>query len=211
MNKRAIDIKAAIPDEGYMEDRGSLKHAMVSLNAPWFTANQKKINRTGMFERHAQYHQAWQIEALMNMYTNYIKAEKVQESQIRSRVDIEGLLKGMLEKYGCQWFWDPSYKDPLLDNKCDLLLSTRDQVIRLLWDLAFTACEKENDSQGLRTLCRISIAFFRNKSKAATSLYARYTCYHLLVYLTSSKRTQERLNHLVTVNPSGTRGGGMAR
>ena len=92
MNKRAIDIKAAIPDEEYMEDRGSLKHAMVSLNAPWFTANQKKINRTGMFERHAQYHQAWQIEALMNMYTNYIKAEKVQESQIRSRVDIEGCI-----------------------------------------------------------------------------------------------------------------------
>ena len=85
MNKRAIDIKAAMPDEEYMEDRGSLKHAMASLNASWFTANQKKMNRSGMFERHAQFHQAWQIEALLNMYLNYIKSEGVQESQIRSR------------------------------------------------------------------------------------------------------------------------------
>ena len=211
MNKRAIDIKAAMPDEEYMEDRGSLKHAMASLNASWFTANQKKMNRSGMFERHAQFHQAWQIEALLNMYLNYIKSEGVQESLIRSKVDIEGLMKGMLAKYGCQWFWDPNFQDPLMDIKCDLLLSTRDQVIRLLWDLAFTACEKENDSLGLRTLCRISIAFFRNKSKAATSQYALYTLLNLVVYLSSSERTRTRMDHLVTVNPSGTRGGGMSR
>ena len=211
MNKRAIDIKYAMPDEEYMEDRGSLKHAMASLNATWFTNNQKNMNRSGMFERHAQYHQAWQIEALLNMYLNYTKSTGVVESQIKSRIDIEALLRAMLAKYGCQWFWDPTFQDPLLDCRCDLLLSTRDQVIRLLWDLAFTACEKENDSLGLRTLCRISIAFFRNKSKAATSKYALYTLIDLVVYLSSSERTKTRMDHLVTVNPSGTRGGGMFR
>ena len=67
MNKRAIDIKAAMPDEEYMEDRGSLSNAMALLNVSWFTAVQKNMNRSGMFERHKQYHQAYQVEALLNM------------------------------------------------------------------------------------------------------------------------------------------------
>ena len=143
MNKRALDIKAAMPDEDYMEDRGSLKHAMASLNANWFTSNQKNMNRSGMFERHAQFHQAWQIEALLNMYKNYIKSHGIDESQVRRCADIEELLRSMFKLYGCQWYWDPNFHDPLEDSKCDLLLYNRDQVIRLLWDLAFTACEKE--------------------------------------------------------------------
>ena len=184
---------------------------MALLNAPWFTPNQKDMNRSGMFEKHKQYHQAYQIEALVNMYLNYVKSEGIQEAQIRSRANIEALLKGMFQKFGVQWYWDPHYQDPLSESTCNLLMSMRDQVIRLIWDLAFTACEKENDSKGLRTLRRISIAFFRNKSKAAVSKYALYTLIDLIVELSASERTQRRMDHLVTVNPSGTRGGGMSR
>ena len=78
-------------------------------------------------------------------------------------------------------------------------------------DLAFTACEKHNNSKGLRTLRRISVAFFRNKSKAATSKYAMYTLLDLIIELSSSERTRRRMDYYVTVNPSGTVGGGMSR
>ena len=91
------------------------------------------------------------------------------------------------------------------------MIALRDQVIRLLWDLAFTACEKHNDSKGLRTLRRISVAFFRNKAKAATSKYALYTFLDLVVDLSASERSRRRMDYYVTVNPSGSVGGGMSR
>lgn len=78
-------------------------------------------------------------------------------------------------------------------------------------DLAFSAAEKENDAVGLRALRRISISYFRNKSVAATSKYGRYLITDLVIELASSQRTRRRMDLYVTVNPSGTRGGGMYR
>lgn len=114
------------------------------------------------------------------MYLNFIRSEGVHEAGVRTREEIHRLLRGMLARFGVQWFWDPAFKDPLADRKCDLLMATRDQVIRLLLDLAFEACEKENDSLGLRALRRVVIPLFRNKSKAATSKYALYTLIDLV-------------------------------
>ena len=212
MNKLGIDIGAGMPDETYNEDILSLKHVMTLLNAHWFTGVQKNINKTGMFEKHKQYHEAYQLAALVNMYENYLKSEGIQESSIKSKSDIENFLRGMLDRYGCKWYWDPrNPDDPLTNTKCDLMIALRDQVIRLLWDLAFTACEKHNDSKGLRTLRRISVAFFRNKAKAATSKYALYTFLDLVVDLSASERSRRRMDCYVTVNPSGTVAGGMSR
>ena len=50
----------------------------------------------------------------------------------------------------------------------------------------------------MRTLRRISIAFFRNKAKAATSKYALYTLIDLIVDLSASERTRRRMDNLVT-------------
>ena len=55
------------------------------------------------------------------------------------------------------------------------------------------------------------VPYFRNKSREATSLYARYTLIDLVMELSSSERTRARMNHLVCVNPSGSRGGFMFR
>ena len=84
-------------------------------------------------------------------------------------------------------------------------------MVRFLWNLAYEACSKENDSLGLRALRRVVIPLFRNKSKAAVSKYALYTTIDLVVDLSASKRSQVRMDQLATVNPSGTLGGGMAR
>ena len=50
------------------------------------------------------------------------------------------------------WYWDPEFDDPLAGRECNLLMSVRDQMIRLVLDLAYDACEKENDALGLRGL-----------------------------------------------------------
>ena len=132
------------------------------------------------------------------MFLNYVKSEGIRVAEIRTREEIDRVLKGMMTKYGVQWFWDPTFIDPLADRKCDLMLASRDQVIRLLWDLAFEACEKENDSKGLRALRRVVVPHFRNKSKAATSKYALYTLIDLVIELSASERSRRRMDHLVT-------------
>ena len=135
MNKKGIDIGAGMPNEEYMEDILSLKHVMTLLNAPWFTGIQKNINKTGMYEKHHQFHEAYQIAALVNMWENFVKSEGIRESDIKSKAGIEQHIRRMLEKYGCRWYWDPSYVDPLSNSECNLLMATRDQIIRFLWDL----------------------------------------------------------------------------
>ena len=194
-----------------MEDRGTLMNVMTLLGAHWFTTEKKQIVKCGNFERIKQHHQAFQVAALVNMVSNYTKANGVNLALIRSKADIYSFLRDMFQVYGLMWYWDPSFVDPLGDRKCDLLMATRDQVIRLLWDLAFEECERENDSLGLRGLRRVAVPMFRNKSKAATSKYALYTLIDLIVDLSASERTRERMNIHVTVNSSGTRGGGMHR
>ena len=72
-------------------------------------------------------------------------------------------------------------------------------------------CERENDADGLRILRRIMVPYFRNKSKEATSLYARYTLIDLVMEHSASDRTRARMDYLVCVNPSGIRGGFMFR
>ena len=84
-------------------------------------------------------------------------------------------------------------------------------MIRLVLDLAFAVAEKENDALALRALRRICIPYLRNKSAAATSKYGRYLITDLVLELASSQRTRRRMDLYVTVNPSGTCGGGMYR
>ena len=208
MSKRCQDAAAG---GGHEEDRGTVKNVMALIGANWFTTEKKEIVKVGNFERHAQHHKAFQVAALINMFENYTKSKGIIWAQVRSKTEIHNLLKDMFLVYGVQWYWDPTFVDPLKNRECDLLKSTRDQVIRLLWDLAFSVCEKENDSLGLRALRRIVIPLFRNKSKAATSKYSLYTLMDLIVELSASERTRERMNIHVTVNPSGHRGGGMHR
>ena len=212
MSKTAQDIKAGMPDRNMVCDKGSLANAAAKLGINgWFSNEKKRVVKCGNYERHHQHLKAWQLSLLLNMYDNYIKEKPAELAAVKSSKAAERFILGMLRHYGALWYWDPDFVDPYADHKCDLFLSSRDQVIRLALDLAFHQCEKENDAQGLRTLRRVMIPYFLNKSKAQTSKYARYTLMDLVVELSSSERSQVRMEHLVTVNPSGTKGGGLFR
>ena len=64
---------------------------------------------------------------------------------------------------------------------------------------------------GLRLLRRIMVAYFRNKTKEATSAYGRNLIMDMVVELSASERSRARMDHLVCVNLSGTRGGYLFR
>ena len=64
---------------------------------------------------------------------------------------------------------------------------------------------------GLRLLRRIMIPYFRNKSREATSAYGRNLIMDMVVELSASKRSKARMDDLVCVNLSGTRGGYLFR
>ena len=208
----AQDIKACMPDRNKVGDKGSLGNAAATIGINgWFSNDKKKIVKCGSYERHHQHNEAWQTAQLLNLFDNYIKIKPVSLDQVRSAETAVQFIQEMLLHYGALWYWDPNYVDPMADFKCDSFLVSRDAVIRLVLDLTFQQCERENDAVGLRALRRVMVPVFLLKSKAQTSKYARYTLMDLVVELSSSERSQVRMEHLVTVNPSGTKGGGMFR
>ena len=211
MAKTCLDIKAGMPNSEEVEDRGSLGNGMGLVAGSWFSTEKKDIVKVGMYERTKQHHQAWQLPCLYNMYQNFVKSESLVEATVRTQADIERVLSNMFLKYGVQWYWDPSFVDPLADHHCDLFKTARDQVIRLVLTLAFQSCEKENDALGLRALRRVFIPMFRNQSVQATSKYGRYLICDMVHETAASERSKKRMDNLSTVNPSGTKGGGMAR
>lgn len=85
-------------------------------------------------------------------------------------------------------------------------------VARFLLSLAFDVCEAEEDAEGLRALRRVMVCYFlANKPERLDSKYASFTILDLAVELSESERTRKRMDLYVTINPSGTKGGGLFR
>ena len=85
-------------------------------------------------------------------------------------------------------------------------------VSRFLLSLAFDVCESEGDAEGLRALRRVMVAYFlAEKPGSLLSKYAAFTMFDLVVELSASPRTRKRMDLYVTINPSGTPGGGLFR
>ena len=85
-------------------------------------------------------------------------------------------------------------------------------VTRLLLSLVFDLCEAEGDAEGLRALRRVMVCYFlAKKPERLDSKYASFTMLDLVVELAASARTRKRMDLYVTINPSGTAGGGLFR
>ena len=212
MAKTAQDIKTAMPSEQEVEDKGTLANVSAAngFNS-WFSNKKPKIVRCGFYEKHHQHLKAWQTPQMLNMFDNYVKLFEIDLTKLRRRADVVQLILDMLYHFGCLWYWDPEYEDPMKERACDLFKMARDSTIRLILDMSFRQCERENDAVGLRILRRIMIPYFRNKSKEATSAYARNLVMDMVVELSSSERSRARMDNLVCVNLSGTRGGYLFR
>ena len=185
MAKCAMDIYSAMPDRNMFEDPGSLAHSAALLGIlDWFTNEKKPIVRCGNFERHAQHLEAFQQALLHNMFINYLKVSQVDVSMVKTRSEVENCLTNMFNHFGVKWWWDPEAEDPMDGVDCKLFQASKDQVIRLILDLAFKQAEKENDALALRALRRVMIIAFRSNS--SRSRYALYTFLDLVSSFNSS-------------------------
>ena len=85
-------------------------------------------------------------------------------------------------------------------------------VARYLLSLAFDVMEAEGDAEGLRAVRRIMVCYFlANKPNRLDSKYSSFTFNDLVMELSESERTRKRMDLYVTINPSGTKGGGLFR
>ena len=207
MNMRAQDLLVAMPDLHNIDDRGSMAHCSAVMGTnKWLSNNKKKV--VANFEPHHQHLRCYQGGLALNMWENFVKSTGINVSQLKSTEAVITVLNNMVEHYGARYWWDPAFSDPRpeMDN---LFHCSRDQVIRLILNLTFSQAQHENDAKALRALRRTCVAFFLNHS--SKSKYALHTLLDLVVELSASDRTRERMDNLVCVNVSGVKGGYMFR
>ena len=92
----------------------------------------------------------------------------------------------------------------------DLFSNYQGIVTRFLPSLALDLCEQEGDGEGLLAVERLMVSYFlASNLRSQNSKYADFTLFDLVLLLSSSERTRQRYMDNATINPSGTRGGGM--
>ena len=93
----------------------------------------------------------------------------------------------------------------------DMFDYCKEMVERYLLSLVFDVCEEESDAVGLRALRRVMIPYFLAQKPKQDSKYAAFTLLDLVVELSASERSRVRMDSYVTINPTGTAGGGLFR
>ena len=93
----------------------------------------------------------------------------------------------------------------------DLLEHVKDVCERTVLSLVFDKMEEEADSLGLQALRIVMIPYFLGRKEKQDSKYASTLLTDLVMELSASPRTRERMNQLVCVNPSGRPGQAIAR
>ena len=184
MAKTSADILAGMPRVSMVEDRGSLSNAAAQLGIlGWFTNNKKAIVRAGNYERHAQHWKAYAVCLLLNMFGHFSRVSGVNPGSLRTKKEVVDFLSGMLRHFGALWYWDKDAVDPQEQWDCDLFKASRDQVVRLVLDLAFRKAQHQNDALALRALRRTMLVIFAAssvKSRSGNSKYALYTLIDLV-------------------------------
>ena len=109
-----------------------------------------------------------------------------------------------------QFFFDEksTKKSEVFD---DLLEHVKDVCERTVLSLVFDKMEEEADSLGLHALRIVMIPYFLGRKEKQDSKYASTLLTDLVMELSASPRTRERMDQLVCVNPSGRPGQAIAR
>ena len=166
------------------------------------------------FERHDQWLAVIQARYLANMVDNYLSLNSEVLDNVTDEKSLVQFMSIMFEAYNIRLYWDP--ENPATfepeEGEDDMYVYCHDMVERFLLSLAFDICEEEGDAVGLRALRRTMVAYFcAKKPEKLDSKYAAFTVLDLVVEMVASERTRMRMDLYVTLNPSGTPGGGLFR
>ena len=147
----------------------------------------------------------------MNMFDNYQEDNGEKLASVDCTKDVVTYIIDMLNYFDIKIFYDPNRtSETRKEGEDDLFWYCKDMVTRFLLSLAFDTCESEGDAVGLRALRRIMVCYFlATKPERLDSKYASFTLIDLVVELSESERTRQRMDNYVTINPSGAPGGGL--
>ena len=118
------------------------------------------------------------------------------------------LVLDLLDKSDIKYFFDQKATNENTSFKHDDLLTyCKDLSSRAIHSLIIDKLEEENDALGLRALRITMIVYFLNrKTTVQDSKYARCLLFDLVLELSSSERTRQRMDNYVCVNPRGQPG-----
>ena len=191
------------------------------ISLPWFAAlTRSKVSNKGKdikkndssFEKHDQFIAAVQATYLGNMFDNYVSKNPTLLNQVNSTESAVDFVLDMLSAFNIELYYDPTKPVPEKQaGEDDMFDYCKEMVERYLLSLVFDLCEEESDAVGLRALRRVMIPYFLAQKPKQDSKYAAFTLLDLVVELSASERSRVRMDTYVTVNPSGTAGGGLFR
>ena len=213
MKKVAMDYSASMKREINFDDVLSLAW-LAALTRMKVSNKGKEIKKNdSSFERHDQFLAAVQTSYFVNMFDNFNEEYPEKLISIKSTDDLVKFVLGMLDSYDIQLYYDPSTQErELCEGEDDLFRYCKEMVSRFLLSEAFDTFEEEGDAEGLRALRRVMASYFvAQKPERLDSKYASFTIIDLVVELAASERTRKRMDLYVTINPSGTAGGGLFR
>ena len=219
MKKLCQDMAATMKSVVNFEDRGCvawLSHIASKTN---ISNRQKDIKKDdSSFEHHDQFFAHIASEAILNLYDNYTALNPEACKSVVNQESAVGFVVTMLESYGVLQgiFFNPDQEDQedqeeaIINGEDDLFKYYVELIQRFLPSLGLDLCEAVGDSEGLRALERLMITYFlAGNIQSQNCKYADYTLFDLVVFLSSSPRTQQRMEENIVINPSGTPEGGM--
>ena len=194
-------------------------NAKDKLSVGWFnglldmstkvTSNAATIKMSGCFELHDNFYMSIGKQFLLSGFKTFIK--DIDLSQITQDFpSCKFLILEFLKNSGIEYFFDPesAKKSEPFD---DLLSHVIDVCERTVLSLVFDKMEEEADSLGLHALRIVMIPYFLGRKEKLDSKYASTLLTDLVMELSASPRTKERMDQLVCVNPRGRPGQAIAR
>ena len=197
-------------DEDNVDDILTLAWFKSWLNLKNITNQESKIKKPGCFEVHDQYITELGLQFLVNAFENFLEANG-ESLQITTETEAEQLILDFLEQSGIKYYFEPENFEEK-DEHDDLLSYCRDLCSRTVLSILSDKLEEECDAVGLRAF-RISmiIYFLNRKQDIQDSKYAYSLLLDLVLELSASERTRQRMDNMVCVNVKGKPGEGIHR
>ena len=210
MSKVFMDYKACMIDEDNVDDILTLAWFKSWLNLKNITNQESKIKKPGSFEVHDQYITELGLQFLVNAFENFLEANG-DTLEITNETEAEQLILDFLEQSGIKYYFEPENVEEK-DRFDDLLSYCQDLCSRTVLSIVSDKLEEECDAEGLRGFRISMILYFLNrKQDVQDSKYAYSLLLDLVMELSASERTRQRMDNLVCVNVKGKPGEGIHR
>ena len=215
-------IKAHMPAENNMVDECSLSKLKARIGKDGLIHNEKPkiVSNDSSYEQHKQFYEGVGRMFGQNLFANFDRLHPQKLDDVKTKQDALNLVLEMWSEYGVtdHLFYNPNIHDPdksggdagcnAKEGEDDLFIYARDVFIRYLLILGFEKIEKYSDAEGWLSLrITLILAYLGNNLNVQASKYAKSTLFDVVLQLSSSRCTQERMRKQMCINKSGRCGG----